>query len=747
MVFERSPSSRATNQVSRGNYLDWRDRNGTFERIALFQQLPMNVIAPEGAEQVVGLRVTGEFFDVLGVPPLLGRTLRSAEEPVGTTPTVVLGYALWRRRYGGVPNVIGQQIAVDGTPQEVVGVMPPGFAFPGLGAELFSILQFDRDAARRRGGRIFSTVARLRPGVPRERAQAEMSTIAAQLAREHPEFNANWGANVVRLRDYAVGPVRRALLVLLAAVLCVLLIACANIACLMAMRANARAREMNVRLALGAGRWRLVHQLAVESLLLAGLGGALGLLLAQAGVPAIVSLFPASFPLPRAHEISVDGRVLACTAAVSIGSGIFFGLLPGLQAGRGRVADVLSAGGRAVSAGSRARSVLVVGEVTLAVVLVVAAGLLVRSLAHLYAIDPGFRPERVLTARMLLVLSTYQEPARRAAVVQQMLERLRAVPGVRAAGSIHFLPLSGQESGTGVRRLDRPEPPPGERPVAGTYVVAPGYFRAMGIPVLAGRDFEERDGFQTPRVAMVNQSFVRQFFPGEDPLGKRLRVEWSFPGDDRAPEFDIVGVVGDTRHAALQVEPVPTVFLHQAQEPAFLASLVVRTTDDPLAAAAALREQIRAVDPEQGVLSVQTMDDVLADSVARPRLQALLLGAFALLALLMTCLGLYGMLAYAVEQRRRELGLRVAIGAAPRAILGLVVGQGLRLTATGLVIGVVLALAMTRFLAALLYGVRPTEPTVFLGVAVLLLAVAAIASFAPARTAMRLDPAVVLREE
>jgi putative ABC transport system permease protein len=743
MVFERSPRGNAANSVSPGNYLDWRDRARSFEHLALVQQLPTNVLGPEGAEQVFGLRVSAELFDALGVGPFLGRTPRRADGAPGAPPSVVLGHDLWQRRYGGQARVIGQQVSINGTPSEVLGVMPPGFAVPGLRGELFLVLRLQRDSTR--GGRSFVTVARLRRDVPLERAQAEMSAIAARLAEEDPAYNARWGATVVRLQDHATGSVRRALLVLLGAVLCVLLIACANIACLLGMRASARAREMNVRVALGAPRWRLVHQLAVECLVLAGAGGALGLLIAHAGVPAILSLFPASFPLPRAQEVAVDARVLAVTAALSIGVGLVLGILPAWQAGRGRMAELLRAGGRALTGGARTRSALVVVEVTLAVVLVIGAGLLGRSLAHLQATDPGFQPERVLTAQMLLVPARYEDEARRASVVEQILERVRAVPGVSAAGSIHFLPLSGIHSGTGAHRLDRPVPAHGEDPGAGVSVITPGYLTAMGIPLIAGRDFDARDRLGAPRVALVNEALVRDFYPGEDPLGKRLFVEWC-DGDEDC-RHEIVGVVGDVRHGGLQQAAERTVFLSNAQAPSFVASLVVRTSGDPAFAAAAVREQVRRVDPEQGLLSVRPMEGVVADSIARPRLQALLLGGFAALALAMACLGLYGALAYSVEQRRREVGVRVAIGATPRRILRLVVGEGLRMTAVGLAIGAALALGLARYVSALLFGVTPTDPAVYAGVGTLLLAVAVVASCAPARRAMRVDPVVALREE
>jgi predicted permease len=746
MVFERSPAGNPANAVSPYNYLDWRARARSFDGLALMQQIPMNVVGRDDADQVRGLLVSGEFFEVLGVPPLLGRTIRRGEDAPDLPPLVVLGHDLWRRRYGASAAVIGAPVMVNGAPHEVVGVMPPSFSLPGIEGQLFVPVQIN--PAKPARGRSFTVLARIREGVSLETAQAEMTAIAAALAAERPDSNRNWGATVVGLRDHAIGPVRGPLLMLLAAVLCVLLIACANIACLLAMRASARAREMDVRRALGAGRWRLVHQLAVESLLLALLGGGLGLLLARWGVPGIVALFPASFPLPRAEEIGLDGRVLAATAALTLGAGLLFGILPGLQAGRGRVTDVLQAGGRAVSTGARARAHLVTAEVTLAVVLVVAAGLLSRSLAHLYAIDPGFRPEQVVTAPLLLLPAKYGDPVRRGAVVGQMLERLRAIPGVTAAGSIHFLPLAGIGSNTGVHRLDRPAPAPGEGASADVSVIAPGYFRAMGIPLLSGRDFEERDTFPAPRVAVVNRAFGRRFFPGEEPVGRRIHVSWGGSlGRTVPPEFEIVGMVGDTRHAALHAEPVPTVFLNHAQEPGYMASLVVRTTADPSALAAELRRQVRAVDPEQGLLWVRPMEGVLADSIARPRLQAVLVDAFAVLALGMACLGLYGVLAYSVEQRRRELGVRMVVGAAPRAILGLVVGEGLRLTGTGLVLGLVVALVVTRPLATLLYGVQPTDPRVFAGVSALLLAVSAAAAYRPARRAMKVDPVAALRDE
>jgi putative ABC transport system permease protein len=747
MVWESSPSGNRTNTVQPQNYLEWRARNRSFDAIALVQPVPINLVGPSGAEQVPGLLVTGEFFPVLGVRPLLGRAIRRGDDVDGAPLTVVLGYGVWQRWYGGSADVIGRKIAVNGNDCEVVGIMPRGFVLPGNPADVFAAYQIDPATAARRGRSGF-TVARLRPTATVESAQTEMTAIAAQTERERPQTNARWGATVVPLREQAIGQVRPGLLVLFAAVVCVLLIACANIASLQIMRASARAREMTVRLALGAGRWRLVQQLLVESVLLAAVGGGLGLLLARSAVPAIVAMFPANFPLPRAEEIRVDRAALVWTAAVSLGAGVFFGLLPGLQAGRRAITDALRGGGRVAAAGRRVRTVLVVSEVTLAVVLVVAAGLLIRSLGRLYDVDPGFRPEGVLALRMLVVPTKYPEPERRAALIQEMLERVRRLPGVTSAGAIHFLPLSGPNSGTGYRRMDRPEPAPGQGESVAVSVVTPGYFRTMGIPLRAGRDLEEGDGLRTRRVAVVNEALVRRAFPGEDPLGKRLFVSWGFSlGRQVEPVFEIVGVAGDVRHEGLNMDPQPTVFLSYAQEPGFMASLVVRAAGDPLALASPVRQEMARVDPDQGVLSVGTLQALLDDSIARPRLQAVLVGGFAALALLIACVGLYGVLAYSVEQRQREMGVRVAIGASPRALLGLVVGEGVRLTAAGLVLGLAGAFVAARSLASLLYGIGPTDPVVFLAVAAILLMVAAAASFVPARQAMRVDPITILRDE
>jgi putative ABC transport system permease protein len=755
MVWERTPFARSdgrtTNVVQTQNYLDWRARNRSFAAIAAFQQLPMNISGPTGAEQLPGLRVTSEFFSVLGIGPVAGRVIGRGEDVPRAPLTTVLTHRFWQERFGRDPDVIGRRVLVNGVPHEIVGVMPPGFAFPGVQAEIFVPLQID-PALAPRDGRNFSTVARLRPGVSAALAQEEMEAIAVETARERPAFNTGWSATVVPLIDQAVGDVKRPLVVLFAAVLCVLLVACANIGNLALMRATSRSREMTVRLALGAGRGRLVHQLMVESLLLAVIGGGLGFWLARAGVQLIVSMFPATFPLPRAAEIAVDWRVLVFTAAASIGSAAAFGVAPAFQSRRRSLVDALQGGSRSVSgADSRVRAALVVGQIAVAVVLVIAAGLMVRSFIQLYRVDLGFRPDRVLTMRMMVMVNPADgeppTPARRAMRLDSILDRVRALPDVVAAGSIHILPLSGNDSGTTYYRADRPVPPPGQMPAAAVSVITPGYFRVMGMALRQGRDLEARDRFGAPLAAVVNRMFVKQTFPDEEPLGRHFKLFWSGGRPGEPPDFEIVGVVDDSRHAGINAAPDARVFVPNAQTPNFFASLVVRTDGDPLRVASAVRRAVQDVNPAQGVSNVETMQAVVSESVASPRIQTVLMTAFGALALVVACVGLYGVLAYSVEQRRRELGIRLALGAEPRSVQRLVLGEGLRLTTLGIAGGMVGGIAVTRVLETLLYEVSPNDPAVLVGVAALLLTIAAAACYLPARRATRVDPAIVLRDQ
>ncbi len=745
MVWERQPSGR-TNVVQTQNFLDWRQRNRSFQGVAALVQIAMNLETGGEAVQIPGLRVTTGFFEILGTPPMLGRAIRPEDDIPGAPAVAVLSYGMWERRFGGRPDAIGQRIVLGSRPTEVIGVMPPEFVFPTAPrAAIFATMQIN-PAQAPRDGRNYSTVARLRPGVTLSQAQADMEAIAAQTARERPFMNARWGATVTPLIEQIVKDSRTTLLVLMGAVFFVLLIACANVSNLLLMRASARRREMTVRIALGAGRWRLLHQLLIESLMLSAAGGVAGFLLAWWGVPAILRSLPAGFPLPRQNEIAVDPAILGFSIALAIGCGLFFGIVPALQASRASLGKGLRQGGRHGSGGNRPlRNALVVAEVALAMLLVIGAGLMMRSFLALNSIKPGFRPEHLLTVKMTLTppIQTYEElVARRRTMVGQILERVRALPLVTAASSIHILPMGGGNSGTGYGRADRPLPPPGATDGGEVSIVSDDYFRTMGIPISAGREFNLRDRPGATRVAILNESAVRHFFPGEDPIGKQMRVDW---GPNNV--VDIVGVSADIRHNSLDIPPYPCLFMPQAQQPQAFCSLLVRTAGEPTSLIGAVKDQIRAVAPSQGTAEIQTMEQVMADSIARPRLEMTLLGIFGVLALSLACVGIYAVISYSVEQRMREMGIRLALGAAPSGILRMVLREGLLLAAIGISAGLLLAVGMTRYLATLLYTVRPTDPAVFASVSVVLAMAAAAGCFFPARRATRVDPAVVLRDE
>ncbi len=747
MIWELPPRSSHRNVVQTGNFLDWRKRNHSFENVAAMFQIPFNLEGSSEPVQIPALRVTAGFFEILGTSPLLGRSIRTEDDVADTPWVVVLSYGLWQRRFGGRRDVIGRKIAGPGNAFEVIGVMPPGFYVPSLArADLYLPLRIRPDEALH-DGRNYKVIARLRPRVSLSAAQSDMEAIAAQTAQERPDMNAKWSATVVPLMEQTVGDTRTTLLVLLGTVTFVLLIACANVSNLLLIRAHARRREIAVRVALGAGRWRLLHQLITESLLLACIGGFLGSMLAWWGVPAMIHMLPEGFPLPRLVEIGVDRGVLAFTMALSLGCGIVFGAFPALQLSRGRVNDALQQGGRHGSASGRyLRDALVVAEFSLAMLLVIGAGLMLRSFALLNAVDPGFRPDRLLTFRMVLVPSgwkTFDELlTQRAALIEQMLARIRTLPQVTSASSISFLPLSGSQSGTAYYRTDRPAPPLGAMPGGDTSVVSDGYFRTMGIPLVAGREFEERDRSGSPQVAILNQTAARRNFPGENPVGKRMHVDWTGP-----PEVEIVGVAKDVRHNGLENSPDPCLFLPQAQRPAGWASLLVRTADDPAGVVAAVKQQIHVVAPHQGIEEVQTMERVMSDSLARPRLDATIFAIFGGIALLLASVGIFAVISYSVEQRTREMGIRIALGAVPGAILRQVLREGLALCAVGVAIGLGAAFLLTRYLTTLLFAIRPTDTLVYTVVSLVLAASALAGCYFPARHATRVDPAIVLREE
>ena len=747
MVWERSPQGHERNVTSAYNYSRWRERAQSLESIGAIAQVPMNVSGLGPSHQVDGLAVTAGFFEALRVRPLLGRAIRSEDERIRPPRVVVLSYGFWQQHYGGARDVIGKSIDVNGGPREIVGVMPAGFAFPAARmGQLYMPLAIDPAAPP--GGRNLVTVARIKRGLTLEAARADMRAVVARLIQERtPNLPPGWSASVFPLLDETVGPVRRILWVILGSVTCLLLLACANVANLVLIRAAKRTPELALRMSLGAGQWRLVQLLAIESVLLTLAAGAVGMGLALVAMPAIPSLFPSTFPLPRATELGVDSSVGAFTLLACGVTGLVFSLLPVVRIGQGRLAALLRAGAQsAFLSHTRLRRAIVTVEVAIALVLVFSAALMGRSLAALSSVNPGFQPDRVLAVSLLMVPARYAGPdcdrSCPVTFLDRVLEEIRAMPGVNSAGSIHFLPLSGIGSGGPVARSDRPRPPIEQLPSAAISVVTDGYFETMGIP-LTGRDFSRADRLGGPSVGIVNQTLARQLFPGENPVGKQIWAGYS-PITERV---EIIGVAGDVRTGTLDQSPGPAVYIAHSQEPSLLASIVVRSQGQPASIANGVRTAIARIDPEQGISQAVPLDTIVANASARPRVQAGVFGIFGVLSLVIAAVGLYGVMAYGVEQRRREMALKLALGAPPKWLLGSVLREAVSLAAVGAMVGALLAWVASGVLEGLLYETRTSDPTILSGVAVTLIAVACLAALAPALRATRVDPLAVLHED
>jgi putative ABC transport system permease protein len=733
------------NPFSYLTFSDVRAQSREFEHVVAYSGAGAALTGGDKPEQLEGVVASGDFFAVLGARPALGRVF-TAEDERPDSRVVVISHGLWERRFGSDPRLAGQSVMLDGVSTTIVGVMPKGFKYPLDEAKVdyWSPLDPQSDLNKERGAGYLNVVGRLRRGATLQQAQGELEAIAGRLGEQYPRQSGGRGVNLVALHEDLVGNIRTALFVLLGAVGFVLLIACANVANLTLARAASRQREVAIRTALGASRWRIVRQLITESLLLALTGGALGLLLALWGVDLLVASIPEG--VPRVGEIGLDPRVLGFTAAVSILTGVVFGLVPALQASKTDLHGGLKEGSRGSTEGgrrSRARSILVVVEVALSLVLLVSGGLLMRSFVSLINVEPGFDPKGVLTANVGLPGAKYGEEVRQTEFFRQTLERVAAVPGVRHAGAVDPLPLSNSMMQNGLTFEGRPAPPPGERPTTNTRIITPDYIRAMGIPVLRGRAFDGRDVKDAPKVLLINEAFARKYFPGEDPLGKRVEVTV-------APDMlgEIVGVVGDVKHRSLDREPDPECYVSFEQVPTSFMTLVVRTeSNDPAALTASLREAVRQVDADIPLADVRTMEQVVSNSVAQRRFNTLLLGVFAALALVLSAVGIFGVVNYSVTQRTHEIGIRMALGAQTRDVLRMVVGQGMRLVLVGVAVGLAAAFALTRVMSSLLYGVSATDPVTFFGVALVLAAVALAACLIPARRAMKVDPMVALRYE
>ena len=729
--------------VSPGNYLDWKAQSRSFEQMAAYEYAGLSLSTSGDPVPVTGVAVSPDFFSVLRSTPAMGRTFFPEEEQTGRDQVVVLGHGLWQRAFGADPGLVGRTVTLNGRSHTVVGVMPAGFEFPQE-AELWVPLAWDNQQRQVRSIHDSLVVARLRPDVTQAQAQAEMSAISGRLEQQYPEENKGWGAVVIPLQEDLVGDVRPALLVLFSAVGFVLLIACANVANLTLARGANRQKEIALRIALGATRTRVARQLLTESVLLALTGGVLGLLLAGWGGEVLVRLSSGS--LPNAGDVGVDRWTLGFTLFISLAAGVAAGLMPALQFTRAEMSETLKQGtGRAggSSIKQRTRKALVVCEVALSLILLVGAGLMIRSFWKLQRVDPGFDTSNKLTMAVMLSPTRYSDPQQQLAFLDRALEQLRAQPGVVSVGTTSTIPLTGSGSKQPYAVEGRPAASVAEQPLAQTRYVTPEYFRAMGIPLRQGRFFREQDREGGAQVVIVSEAMARQLWPGQDPVGKRLTPSFHLQLGPR----EVVGVVGDVKSSAAEAAPAATMYLPYHQTPRPWMVFVARTASAPGNFVQAASKAFYAVDREQALTDVRTMDEVLAGSLSGRRFNMTLLIVFAALALVLAAVGVYGVMNYSVALRRRELGIRMALGARTVDVLRLVLGQGLALTLIGVGVGLLGAYALTRLMTSMLYGVAATDLLTFVCVSGVLLAVGLLASYLPARRATKVDPMIALRSE
>jgi putative ABC transport system permease protein len=747
-------------EVSAPEFTDFRTRSSAFERVAAYAAGGFNMTGAGEPERVQGLFATADFFPALGVAPLKGRVFAEEEDRPGGDNVVLISHSLWQRRFGSDENVVGKSVTLNGNACTVVGVMPASFHFPDNDTDIWKPMAFDADllGPNNRGSHFLNVVGRLKEGFDVGRANAELSALARTVGGENPNTYPRGMTALVRpLQEEVVGEsVRKPLFVMLGAVGLVLLIACANVANLLLARAASRRKEVAVRTALGASRWRIVRQLLTESLLLSLAGGAIGLVLALWGVDLLVALAPAG--TPRVAEVGLDARVVGFTFAVSLLTGVIFGLAPALHASKVDLNESLKDGSRGATEGpkrGRLRGLLVVAEFAVALVLLAGAGLLLKSFVRVQEESPGFDASHVLTMRVVLPEAKYKGYEEHRAFFSNLFARLRRLPGVEAVGANNLLPFSGGGGSRGFLIEGQPVPPGQPHPEEQLRFITPGYFEAMSIPLLRGRDISERDVNGAPRVALVSRSMAERHWPGEEVIGKRFAYSGIGRGQDQNPDWiEIVGVVGDVKHRGLDIDSRPEIYVpvHQplfANRPTPPLSLYVamRTKGDPAALGTAARREVLAVDPEQPVANMKTMTQRIAESVAPRRFNMALLGLFAGVALLLAVVGIYGVMSYAVARRTHEIGVRVALGAQGRDVLRLVLGQGMWLALAGVGLGLSIAYAATRVMSSLLYGVSATDTLTFAVVSLLLTAAALLACLIPARRATKVDPMEALRYE
>jgi len=732
--------------ISYPNFTDWRDQNQVFEHIAVYRRQSYNLTGAGDPEYLLGAMVSHSLFPALRVEPLMGRTFTEEEDKPGGDQVVVLTYGLWQRRFGSDPNILGQTLTLNSKPYAVIGVMPSGFLFPSR-AELWVPVgqESGQQAWLERGNHPgLYGVARFKQGVMLDQARADMDTIAIRLEQQYPQSNTGNRVSITPMLEQSVSNIRPALLVLMGAVAFVLLIACANVANLLLARAAARQKEFAIRSALGAGRVRLVRQLLTESAMLSIAGGALGLLLAVWGVKLIIGINPDG--IPRAREISLDARVVFFTFAVSFVTGIVFGLVPAWYASKPDMNETLKDAGRGSTGGihrQRFRNVLVVTEVALALVLLIGGGLMIRSFYTLQQVHPGFEVSNLLTFQFTLPRDKYAEQPQRVNFYRQVTDRIEVMPGVESVGLATGLPLGNNGNQTSFTVECQPEPEPGQRPLAEVVYVSPEYFKTMQMPLLKGRTFNEQDTADSPRVFVIDETFASRHWPGEDPIGKQVRF-----GGTSNPPSTVVGLVKRVKMEGLDTDSnrVQAYFPYTQSAWTFM-NVVVRTAGDAESMTSSLRQQVLSIDKDQPIYNIRTMQNIREQVTAPQRLNVLLLGIFAAVALILAAVGIYGVMSYAVTQRTHEMGIRLALGARPADVLKLVVGQGMKVASIGILIGLIGAFGLTRLMSSLLFGVSATDPVTFVAIALLLTLIALMANFIPARRATRVSPIIALRYE
>jgi putative ABC transport system permease protein len=740
----------AEREASYPDYLDYRDQCKSFEEVAGYGFAAFNLTGRDTPERVEGARVTSNFFNALGVTPALGRTFREGEDKTGGSPIAVLSYGLWQRRFGADPNIIDQTISLNSRPFTVVGVLRPDFQFaPTANAEIWVPLYPNQTQMSRRYQHWLKVIGRVKEGVTFEQAQAEVSAVGSRIEQLDPQWHGGAGLKIVSLNDQITGSVKPLLIALLGAVAFVLLIACANVANLLLVSASGRTKEIAIRMALGASRGRIARQLMVESLLLAALGGTAALVLAEWGVDLLVAAIPRDqlAAMPYLEALAIDGRVLGFTFLLTLATGIVFGLAPALQASKADLQTALKEGGKTSAMGGRARlrSLFVAAEVAFAIVLLVGAGLMIKSLARLMYVDAGFNTKNLLTFQLALPFNEYQHEHQVIAFHKQLLDRIDKLPGVEGSATVSLLPLTGGGDTGSVHVEGRPAPVRDDGSESNLRTVSAAYFSVMGIPLIRGRLPTERDDRSGARVVVINQTLAERLFAGEDPVGRNIL--FAFLTEN--PGWQIIGVVGDEKVTTLDGVTTPVVYFPFLQDASQMMSVVVRAAGDPASLVAAVRGEVRALDPLLPVYSEMTMEELINNSPSTflRRYPALLIGVFAAIAIALAATGIYGVVSYSVSQRTHEIGIRLALGAAPRDIMRLIARSGLRLALAGMAVGLAASLILTRLLSSLLFGVEATDAMTYLIVSLLLIGVALGACFIPARRAARLDPMEALRRE